>query len=166
MVAILCWVLIARAGDYNIMKSKTHIDFTPNPEFDTYEVTVKGTTIDDYVITYRILAYGGTELYSFNAKYVTVGVDPPEDKEGILRRLEREVENPCSERSGSLPPWTEVRNQGPGPAVTPKLSKSDYNRLRGSNLPLCTHSSGYERYKYVVFDPVAKKAKVIAEVAW
>jgi hypothetical protein len=95
-----------------------------------------------------------------------VGVDLPESKEDIQQDLKRQTDNPCSEQSGSLLSWTELRRQEPGLTVISKLPKSDYIRLRAKNLPMCAHSSGYERYKYVVFDPLKKRARVIAEVSW
>ena len=121
------------------------------------------------LLVYRsdpIRADGGTQIYSFATKYASLGVDSTRTKEDIQLDLNRQTGNPCSEQSGSLFSWADLKKQPPGLTVIPKLPKSDYDRLRESNRPMCTHSSGYERYRYIIFDPLRKKAMVIAEVHW
>ena len=166
MLIFLCWATIIAAADQQIIQSKANVKFTQNPELDIFEITIKGNSEDDYVITYRILTHSGKELYSYSTKYSKVELDIPEDMKQIQEEMNDRVKKRCDDKSGALPSWSEIKSGKTAVEYKVKVSKSDYNLLRSKNLPMCAHNVEYEGLKFIVYDSAKKKARVVAETYW
>lgn len=142
---------------------QTQVAFSSLNSTDTLKVAVIGNPCYKGRLTIEITSPSGVKRYQYAAdfkRHTAVQWDD-HDMPQIAEDLVNKIVAPQNWKTSGLPPWLPTDRYYEENYNRIEVSRERYNSIRKLSLPLFTHPTHYEEWRYVFYEAGKKRAVVI-----